>query len=137
MAQNWHKLGFIVQRPSYGPEPIFVETQRGEIHRTKKVISPIPHSPEEKTPGLPIPKRGGPLILPTPRWHLPRDDIDDDLESLREHLQTAMAIELATIPLYLFGMYSIKIPAQYVNDPRYYDPVTGAIRGVSSFFSLC
>ena len=52
---------------------------------------------------------------------------------LREHLQTAMEIELATIPLYLFGMYSIKIPAQYVNDPRYYDPDIGAIRGHQVF----
>ena len=53
----------------------------------------------------------------------------DSVESLKNHLQTAMAIELATIPLYLFGMYSIKIPDQYANDPRYYDPVIGAIRG--------
>ena len=137
MAENWHLLGFIVQRPSDGPEPIFVETQRGDIHRPKKAIRPNPHSPEEKLPGLPIPKRGGPVILPIPRWRLARDDKDDDLKSLREHLQTAMAIELATIPLYLFGMYSIKIPDQYVNDPRYYDPVIGAIRGLSSFLFFC
>ena len=52
---------------------------------------------------------------------------------LREHLQTAMEIELATIPLYLFGMYSIKIPAQYANDQSHYDPVIGVIRGPLSF----
>ena len=126
MAENWHQLGFIVQRPSYGPEPIFIETQRGEIHRKSKIIHPKPHLPEEKEPGVPIPKRGGPLILPVP--DSPKHNIDN-VHSLRNHLQTAMAIELATIPLYLFGMYSIKIPDQYVNDPRYYDPVIGAIRG--------
>jgi Ferritin-like len=127
MAENWHQLGFIVQRPSYGPEPIFVETQRGDIPRKTKAIHPIPHSPAEgKEPGVPIPRRGGPLILPVP--DSPDHNIDN-VNSLRNHLQTAMAIELATIPLYLFGMYSIKIPDQYVNDPRYYDPVIGAIRG--------
>jgi hypothetical protein len=131
MAENWHQLGFIVQRPSFGPEPIFVETQRGDIHRPSKAIHPNPHSPEEGIPGLPIPKRGGPLILPVP--DSPKQNIDN-VDSLRKHLQTAMAIELATIPLYLFGMYSIKIPAQYANDPRYYDPVIGAIRGPCAFF---
>jgi len=125
MAENWHQLGFIVQRPSYGPEPIFVETQRGDIRRQSKAIHMHPHSPEEKVPGQPIPKHG-PLILPVP--DSPEQNIDN-VDSLRKHLQTAMAIELATIPLYLFGMYSIKIPDQYVNDPRYYDPVIGAIRG--------
>jgi hypothetical protein len=122
MAKNWHKLGFIVQRPSYGPEPIFVETQRGIIHRDKKAIP----SPNHPSPEVTIPKRGGPLILPTPDS---REQPIKTVESLRKHLQTAMAIELATIPLYLFGMYSVKIPDQYANDPRYYDPVIGAIRG--------
>jgi hypothetical protein len=122
MAKNWHKLGFIVQRPSYGPEPIFVETQRGIIHRHKKDIP----SPNHPSPEVTIPKRGGPLILPTPDSH---EQPITTVESLRTHLQTAMAIELATIPLYLFGMYSVKIPEQYANDPRYYDPVIGAIRG--------
>ena len=117
MAKNWHQLGFIVQRPSHGPEPIFVETQRGIIPRVKKGI---PSS--EVT----IPKRGGPLILPKRNS---REQPIITIESLRTHLQTAMAIELATIPLYLFGMYSVKIPEQYANDPRHYDPVIGAIRG--------
>lgn len=122
MAKNWHQLGFVVQRPSSGPEPIFVETQRGTIHHHKKAIS----SPNHPSPEVPIPKRGGPLILPTPD---PGEQPITTVESLRTHLQTAMAIELATIPLYLFAMYSVKIPKQYANDPRYYDPVIGAILG--------
>jgi len=32
--------------------------------------------------------------------------------------------------LYLFGMYSVKTPKAFVNDPRYYDPIVGAVRGV-------
>lgn len=121
MAKNWHKLGFIVERPSTGPLPIFVEVQRSPIHRLKKVVEvpvgAIPRSDKQKH---------GPLILPTPdKGESPIQSI----ESLREHLQTAMAIELATIPLYLFGMYSIKTPAQYARDPRYYDPIIAAIRG--------
>jgi len=123
MAKNWHKLGFIVQRPSYGPEPIFVETQRGIIHREKKGVADPVHSPEAKKP------QRGPRALPKP------DSPDQPIQSvpsLCTHLQTAMAIELATIPLYLFGMYSIKIPDQYANDPRYYDPVIAAIRSVVS-----
>jgi hypothetical protein len=125
MAKNWHKLGFIVERPSSGPLPIFVEVQRSPIHRPKKVVDlplgAIPRSDKQKH---------GPLVLPTP------DDDEcpiNNIGSLREHLQTAMAIELATIPLYLFAMYSIKTPAQYARDPRYYDPIIAAIRGKHLF----
>ena len=138
MAENWHQLGFIVQRPSYDPEPIFVEMQQGDINR-KKTPDPVPYSPEEKVPGIPISiPNHGPLILPFP--DSPEHPINS-VDSLRNHLQTAMAIKLATIPLYLFGMYSIKVPDQYVNDPRYYDPVIGAIWGplslkLLSFFWL-
>uniref|UniRef100_A0A8H8CET3 Iminophenyl-pyruvate dimer synthase domain-containing protein n=1 Tax=Psilocybe cubensis TaxID=181762 RepID=A0A8H8CET3_PSICU len=121
MAKNWHKLGFIVQRPSFGPEPIFVETQRGIIHRPGKETLPAQHTPAKS--GV----VGGPLKLPQPDS---KNQPITTIESLRTHLQTAMAIELATIPLYLFGMYSVKIPDEYANDPRYYDPVIGAIRGV-------
>ena len=109
-----------MQRPSYGPEPIFVETQRGIIHRKKKGIADPVHSPEAEK------QRRVPRGLPTPDSP---DQPINNVESLRKHLQTAMAIELATIPLYLFGMYSIKIPDQYTNDLRYYDPVIAAIRG--------
>ena len=129
MAENWYKLGFIVQRPSFGPDPIFVERERGQ----KKCICPDPSLPD-----LPIPKREHP---PIPSWDLHRDSIDDRLlkwlrELLQNLLRQAMEIELTTIPLYLFAMYSIKIPAQYVNDPRYYDPISGAILSLSSLFSL-
>ena len=118
MVQRWHLLGFVVQRPSSGPEPIFVETQRGDLHKPALLFRPRP-------PAL----HGG--------LKLPRPDSDNQpietVESLRTHLQTAMAVELSTIPLYLFGMYSVKTPAQYVNDPRYYDPITGAVRSMVVF----
>ncbi|KAJ7777889.1 ferritin-like-domain-containing protein [Mycena maculata] len=52
------------------------------------------------------------------------------LPSLKKHLHFAMAIELSTIPLYLYAMYSIKLPANKIKDPRFWDPVTGAIRGI-------
>jgi len=115
MAQRWHKLGFIVPRPSGGPEPIFVETQRS-LHQEKA------SSPSTKI----VKPSGGGITLPTP--DSPEQPIQT-VESLREHLQAAMAVELSTIPLYLFGMYTVKTPKAYVNDPRYYDPIVGAVRG--------
>jgi hypothetical protein len=123
MAKNWHQLGFIVQQPFHGPEPIFVETERGIIHHDKKAIPSLNHPSPEVT----IPKRGGRLILPVPDSS---EQPITSVESLRTHLQTAIAIELATIPLYLFGMYSVKIPKEYENDLLYRDPVIGAIRGL-------
>ena len=47
------------------------------------------------------------------RFRLPKPDYGDGgpiqtVEKLREHLQAAMAVELSTIPLYLYGMYSVK-----------------------------
>jgi len=121
MAQYWHKLGFVVERPSYGPEPIFVETQRGDIDHDWKPIQRF----RKHTSLAELPEVGGPICLPAPDSP---DQPIDNIKSLRTHLQTAMAIELATIPLYLYGMYSIKKPDQYKNDSRYYDPVMGAIR---------
>lgn len=46
-----------------------------------------------------------PLKIPAhaPNWSGP-----DGLEELKNHLQTAVILELHTIPLYLFAMYSIK-----------------------------
>jgi hypothetical protein len=41
-----------------------------------------------------------------------------------------MEVELSTIPLYLYGMYSVKTPSNAERDPRYYNPVTGIIRSV-------
>jgi len=120
MAQYWHKLGFVVERPSYGPEPIFVETQRGDIDRDEKPLPIRKHAPSMK-----LPQVGGPICLPAPDSP---DKPIESIESLRNHLQTAMAVELSTIPLYLYGMYSIKVPDQYKKDIRYYDPIIGAIR---------
>jgi hypothetical protein len=130
MAKRWHELGFIVQRPSSGPEPIFVETQRGDLY-VDGVHSPGHHKHKAPKGGSQIPKNGG-IVLPTP--DSPEQPIMS-VESLRVHLQTAMQVELSTIPLYLFGMYSVKTPQAYVNDPRYYDPIIGSVRGeLGSFF---
>lgn len=120
MAQYWHQLGFIVQRPSSSRLPIFIETQRGVIHRKADLRKQPGASPKT---GIP---HGGGITLPSPDS---KNEPISTIESLRIHLQKAMAIELATIPLYLFGMYSIKTPKKYVRDPRYYDPIIGAIRG--------
>lgn len=115
MVQRWHELGFIVRRPSSGPEPIFVETQRN-FHQEN--VSLHSHKTE-------IPRSQG-ITLPAP--DSPECPIQT-VESLRKHLQAAMAVELSTIPLYLFAMYSVKTPNAFVNDPRYYDPIVGAVRG--------
>ena len=43
LASTWvHRL--IVQHPSYGLDPIFVETQRGDICRKSETIHPKPQS---------------------------------------------------------------------------------------------
>jgi hypothetical protein len=117
MVQRWHELGFIVQKDSAGPGPIFVETQRSLSNAAPLVYSP-------KT-GLP---HGGSIILPSP--DTPQDPITT-IESLQTHLQTAMAVELSTIPLYLFAMYTVQIPKAFENDPRYHDTIIGAVRGAS------
>jgi len=46
------------------------------------------------------------------------------VESLKEHLQAALAVELSTIPLYLYGMYSVN------NAPD----VSSAVHGAFSYF---
>jgi hypothetical protein len=147
MAKRWHLLGFIVQRPSEGPEPIFVETQRGDLQKDTYYSRPRPseqraavfvedQAGDSKKHAL-APKRnfprGGGIILPKPE---DGNHPIKTVKSLQEHLQTAIAVELSTIPLYLFAMYSIKTPAAYVNDPRYYDLTTAAIRGASVFQSV-
>lgn len=121
MAQNWHKLGFIVKRPSPGPDPIFIEVQRQDPHADDMT------EPEEK----PVHKRLK-MVFPKPSGTV---EPITSLESLREHLQAAIAVELSTIPLYLFSMYSVKTPKQFVNDPRYYDLIVAAIRGASVLYS--
>jgi Ferritin-like len=136
MAKRWHLLGFVVQRPSEGPEPIFVETQRGDLHKDsyyarKQVPVDAPRGQLHTLSTKPRRRYGHGIPLPKPK---PGNDPIVTVESLREHLQTAMAVELSTIPLYLFGMYSVQTPKEYVNDPRYYNPITGAIR--STFDSI-
>jgi hypothetical protein len=116
MAQRWDQLGFIVQRPSGPDQPIFVETERGKLDSLLANIPP---------PTQNFPYGGG--------YKFPKRDTNDGcpiqtVASLQKHLQTAMAVELSTIPLYLFAMYTVKTPQAYVNDPRYYNPITGAVR---------
>ncbi|KAI9511270.1 ferritin-like-domain-containing protein [Russula earlei] len=113
MAKHWHQLGFVTQKPSVGPTPIFVEVQRGVIKRDGNLTGP----PKDHPPY-------GRLPLPLP--DTPHRSITT-LKSLREHLRAAMAVELSTIPLYLYGMYSIKTPNAYINDPRYHDPIISLI----------
>lgn len=126
MAQNWHKLGFIVKRPSPGPDPIFIEVQRQDPHGDD-MTEPDVEKPAHKRLELVFPKPSG-IVHPI-----------TSVESLREHLQAAMAVELSTIPLYLFSMYSVKTPKKFVNDPRYYDLIVAAIRGafvIELFFCI-
>lgn len=123
MAQNWHKLGFIVKRPSPGPDPIFIEVQRQDPHGDD-LTEPEVEKPVHKRLEMVFPKPSGTVEPIT------------SLESLREHLQAAMAVELSTIPLYLFSMYSVKTPKKFVNDPRYYDLIVAAIRGESVLVHL-
>lgn len=46
------------------------------------------------------------LTLEKPKWG--ELGLDEALRVLKKHLQTAVSIELYTIPLYLFAAYSIK-----------------------------
>ncbi|KAF8637314.1 hypothetical protein AX16_010842 [Volvariella volvacea WC 439] len=125
MAQHWHLLGVVTQRPPKGyvtdtEQPIFVETQRSPV------ISPRPRQDEPSRPRLHVQlKFPAKLDL-----HGINDIIVMTLEQIQEHLQTAMLVELSTIPIYLYAMYSVKTPAQFKSDPRYYDPLVGAIRGI-------
>lgn len=121
MVQFWHKLGFVIQVPPpdvlAGGLPFFVETERGKIREHSSVQAPLPQSSKkEETP-----------------HPLPNDPIRT-VKSLREHLQVAMAVELSTIPLYLFGQYTVKIPKEYASDPRYVDPVISAVKGEETNF---
>jgi len=128
MVKRWHLLGFVVQRPSEGPEPIFVETQRGDL-RKDTYYSPKPPPIESQRGNLHTLTSNYGHGIPLPKPESGNHPIRT-LKSLQEHLQTAMAVELSTIPLYLFAMYSVKTPAAYVNDPRYYNPITAAVRGM-------
>jgi hypothetical protein len=138
MARRWHLLGFVVQRPSDSQEPIFVETQRGDLskdaqqqpHIVRSSSTQAEREPDDLNKNTLLSRTKSKLshsiTFPKPE---PGNHPIRTVKSLQEHLQTAMAVELSTIPLYLFGMYTVKTPAAYVNDPRYYNPITGAIRG--------
>jgi hypothetical protein len=117
MVQFWHQLGFVVQVPP--PDdllarglPFFVETERGDIQSRLVIQPPAPPLP----PSISPPDIGPNKPIRT-------------IASLRQHLQSAIAVELSTIPLYLFGQYTVKIPKGYANDPRYVDPVISAVKG--------
>lgn len=117
MVQFWHQLGFVVEVPPpiefRGGLPILVEKERGLIHTRSTVQAPNNLLPPSRVPDLP--SNGGNQPITT-------------IESLRSHLQSAIQVELSTIPLYLFGMYSVQIPKEYSNDPRYDDPVIVAVK---------
>ncbi|KAG8679699.1 hypothetical protein FRC11_003397, partial [Ceratobasidium sp. 423] len=50
-----------------------------------------------------------------PIFRVPRGEPKEwTLTALRQHLQTAVILELYTIPLYLFAMYSIDAPSKPV-----------------------
>jgi len=113
LAEHWFRMGFVTEKPSVGPTPIYVEVERGIIPR-QNVFNRPPND---------HPSHGG-ITLPAPESGI------KTVESLREHLQTAIAVELSTIPLYLYGMYSVQTPQAYINDPRYYNPIVGTVRSV-------
>lgn len=127
MVQLWHQLGFVVKGdPPLLLEnglPIYVEKERGVIHKVSAVVAPAARQIRNRTqllsqsPSMPKPDANHPIT---------------DIDSLRTHLQSAMAVELSTIPLYLFGMYTVATPENFANDPRYYDPIMAAVRGMHS-----
>jgi hypothetical protein len=135
MVKRWHKLGFIERRPIEDGDDVFVETQRNLDDYSKADGTPLvrSHAPGKVGSGIKLPK--------------PDHDGDktqspiNSLDSLWRHLRTAMAVELSTIPLYLFAMYNVKLPRDKVNDPRYVDIVSTALRGLchlmqNSFWTL-
>lgn len=120
MVQFWHQLGFVVKEKkhiTFGGLPVLVETERGKIHATSTVPEPHEQLPPPNVKILPPPFHGATKAI-------------DSIHSLQQHLQSAMAVELSTIPIYLFGMYSVKIPTRFQNDPRYRDPIMQAVRNV-------
>lgn len=161
MAHYWHYLGFVRRVPGYGKIigvdddsaedsigefPIFVEKERGTFLRQIEGVQSgktesRAASSSLKFDGislkfnfddqLPPPQRFEALLTEgeeqqqvTGMWSLKR--------ILHKLLQAAMEIELSTIPIYLFAMYSIKPPPEAADDPHFHDPVVGAIRGASS-----
>ena len=106
MAENWHKLGFIIQKPSDGFQPIYVEVDREDPHPKPPIISSsYTDSPGHSSAlGLALPKPDNPPGSKSPTV--------DNIETLRDHLQHAMAVELSTIPSTVARLLSVSQPGQ-------------------------
>lgn len=129
MAQNWHKLGFVVRvspTPNGGDpvSPIFVEKQRQTPHAADERHPAAPfeiaafaahahalashdaHARAQEIPhSLPPPDAARKLVAAAGQ-----NTPINTLESLKRHLQFAIAVELSTIPMYLYAQFSIKSP---------------------------
>jgi len=134
MVQHWHQLGVVqpveVKVGNNHSKVIYVERERGEVHPL--VISKEKARRDHKAALFASAKTvsGSGAVVPTFKLPTPSKDPNapiTTLESLQEHLHAAMLVELSTIPIYLFAMYSIKSPR--ADDPRYVDPHVDAIRG--------
>jgi len=68
----------------------------------------------------------GHITLPKPAGGGQSDQPINTVQQLATHLQTALAVELSTIPLYLSGMFSVKNSQD----------VVGKIRGGFACFRL-
>jgi len=126
MVQHWHQLGVVqpveVKVGNNHSKVIYVERERGEVHPL--VISKEKARRDYKAALFASAKTvsGSGAVVPTFKLPTPSKDPNapiTTLESLQEHLQAAMLVELSTIPIYLFAMYSIKSPR--ADDPRYVD----------------
>lgn len=118
MVRFWHQLGFIVkaekQLEEMGELPVLVETERGSIRDQMNIAAPTEPLPPPVVE-IPQPEKGAEKAIST-------------VQSLKDHLQSAITVELSTIPLYLFAMYSIKIPDEFERDPKHIHPVINAVR---------
>jgi hypothetical protein len=83
-----------IQLPSRSPAELY----------QRKVISTVPQDAKHKYSKMPYPElsRKAPAEAGTPPSQ------EEILQSLKDHLQVAMLIELSTIPVYLYPYYSVK-----------------------------
>lgn len=121
MVKFWNELGFVVkakeQPEGMGELPVFVETERGSI-RSKMAIAATDKS---RSPDVSIPRQLKQGV----------QNAIENIESLQAHLQSAITVELSTIPLYLFGMYTVKIPDEFKRDTKHIHPIISAVRSRS------
>lgn len=115
MVKNWSKLGFIVNKtlPSPRELPVYVEVERQQIHPPPSDIIARSRSEDRS--------HGG--------FSLPQNDPIESLEELKEHLSAAIGIEMLTIPVYLYGLYSVVAPPPIANAPKQSNAVMNAVRG--------